>query len=203
MLAPGQVYYKPWRVVHSLTSSDTTGTTLNFTGTFSVTPTDLGLSLFGPGEIYFEIRFIGHRAILPICYSATSSLPPTPTPTPTPTATSGPTPTPTPTSTLTPTPTPTATSYASSMYVSGMQSTCSNFCTTNYNISTLTGSEQSYASVSVGDILDISVAGFYAVSNISTDTTTGPFKIIEIQINEGNGTVTDVLQCSGGSCVPL
>jgi hypothetical protein len=85
MLAPGQVYYKPWRVVHSLTSANTTGTTLNFTGTFSVTPTDLGLVSFGSGEIYFEIRFIGHRAILPICYSATSSLGPTPTPTPTPT----------------------------------------------------------------------------------------------------------------------
>lgn len=203
MLAPGQSYYKPWRVVHSLTSSNTTGSTINFTGSFSVAPPDLGLSLFGPGEMYFEIRFIGHRSILPICYSATSGLAPTPTPTPMPTATPTPTPGPTSTPSTTPTPTPTATSYASSMYVSGMQATCGNFCTTNYNISTLTGSEQSYASVSIGDIIDISVAGFYAISNVSTDTTTGPFKVMEIQVYDGNGTITDILQCSGGSCVPL
>ena len=120
MLAPGQVYYKPWRVVHSLTSSDTTGTTLNFTGTFSVTPTDLGLVSFGSGEMYFEIRFIGHRAILPICYSATSSLGPTPTPTGTPGPTATPTPTPTatgPTATPTPTPTPTPTLCPSTDYL--------------------------------------------------------------------------------------
>lgn len=108
MLAPGQSYYKPWRVVHSLTSSNTTGSTINFTGSFSVAPADLGLSLFGPGEMYFEIRFIGHRSILPICYSASSGLAPTPTPTPGPTSTPTPTPTATPIG-PTPTPTPTAT----------------------------------------------------------------------------------------------
>jgi hypothetical protein len=116
MLAPSQVYYKPWRVVHSLTSSNTTGTTLNFTGTFTVSPSDLGLVSFGSGEMYFEIRFIGHRAVLPICYSATSNVGPTPTPT----ATIAPTPTPTatgPTSTPTPTPTPTPTLCPSTDYL--------------------------------------------------------------------------------------
>jgi len=57
---------------------------------------------------YYEIRFIGRRAIYPIMGSFTVTYPPpTPTPTPTPSLTPGLTPTPTSTNNPTPTPTPT------------------------------------------------------------------------------------------------
>ena len=54
---------------------------------------------------YFEIRFIGERAIYPVCrtYTVSTITQPTPTPTPTPTVTpSGGSPTPTPTPSVTP-----------------------------------------------------------------------------------------------------
>jgi hypothetical protein len=104
MLAPGQNYYKPWRVVHSRGSSSITATTFSETGaTFTVSPALAGVSSFVPGTYYFEVRFIGHRSIYPVCVTRTLSVPPfppQPTPTPTPTATPTPTTTPTPTPTI-------------------------------------------------------------------------------------------------------
>lgn len=100
MLAPSQNYYKPWRVVHSRSTSTITATTFSETSaTFTVTPSLAGVSSFTNGIYYFEIRFIGHRSIFPVCAQLNiSTIPsPTPTPTPTPTATATPTPTPTPT----------------------------------------------------------------------------------------------------------
>jgi hypothetical protein len=111
MLAPGQDYYKPWRIVASVASTtNITGTT--FTGTLTtatITPSSVGLTTFTAGTYYFEFRFIGHLSVYPVCANLDLT-PITPTPTPTPTSTPtppGPTPTPTPTNTPTPTGTPT------------------------------------------------------------------------------------------------
>jgi hypothetical protein len=126
-------------------------------------------------------------------------IPPTATPTPTLTAT--PTPTPTPSSTPGPTPTPTATSsFAQTIYISGNQGTCSNFCTTNYSINTQIGSDDTYLNLVIGDFVDITSAGFYAYSSSSTDTSTGPFRIMEV---DGTGQIIDILVCSGSSCIAL
>jgi hypothetical protein len=65
----------------------------------------MGVSTFTNGTYYFEFRFIGKRAVYPVCanYTISTITPqPTPTPTPSPTPTVGPTPTPTPTPTVTP-----------------------------------------------------------------------------------------------------
>lgn len=107
MMAEGQDYYKPFRLVDYEDTSSTGSTTAS--GTFtsvSITPSMMGLSSFSTGTYYFEIRFIGHRAIYPVCATLSLTVP-TPTPTPTPTRTL--TPTPTITRTLTPTPTPSIT----------------------------------------------------------------------------------------------
>ena len=106
MMAEGQDYYKPFRMVMFSTDPLITATTRTKSGTFSVTPSMMGLTTFSSGTYYFEVRFIGKRAIYPVCVTLNLT-PPTPTPTPTNTPTS--TPTPTPTATSTPTPTPTVT----------------------------------------------------------------------------------------------
>jgi len=109
MLAPGQDYFKPWRVVQSRSSLTTNLTTFTESGvTFTVTPSNVGLTTFTDGTYYFEVRFIGHRSIYPVCLSL-NIVAPTPTPTPTPTRTPTLTPTSTPSITTTPTPTPTDT----------------------------------------------------------------------------------------------
>ena len=107
MLAQGQNYYKPYRMVFYSTNNLTTVDTATKVGTFTVTPAMMGLASFSSGTYYFEVRFIGKRAVYPVCVNL-SLAPPTPTPTPTvtPTPTATPTPTPTPTVTVTPTPTP-------------------------------------------------------------------------------------------------
>jgi hypothetical protein len=110
MLAAGQTYFKPWRCVDIVTSGTTGSTTYSGTNTITVTPSQMGLSTFIYGTYYFEFRFIGSKAIYPVCYTYDASTLPTPTPTPTVT----PTPTPiAPTATPTPTPTPTGSGYTS------------------------------------------------------------------------------------------
>jgi hypothetical protein len=103
MTEPTKEYYKPWRMVSGVTTSTITATTKTDTFTFIVTPSMMGVSSFSNGVYNFEIRFIGKRAIYPLCYTTSIILPsPTPTPTNTPTRTPGLTTTPTPTPTLTP-----------------------------------------------------------------------------------------------------
>jgi hypothetical protein len=106
MLAPGQEYYKPWRLIQSRSITNLTATTFTETTTFTATASQMGLTSLPNGTYYFEVRFIGHRSIYPICLSLNLSVP-TPTPTPTMTPTITPTPTRTPDITTTPTPTPT------------------------------------------------------------------------------------------------
>ena len=120
MLPPSQEYYKPFRVVQSTSSSNLVLTTITQSTTFTITPSMFNLVGFTDGIYNFEVRFIGHRSIYPICTSLNITMPvvtPTPTasggPTPTPSATGGPTPTPTttgPTATPSATPSPTPTS---------------------------------------------------------------------------------------------
>jgi len=118
MLTPDQDYFKPWRIIQTQGYSPITATTVTSSTTFTITASQAGVASFTSGTYYFEVRFIGHRAIYPVCVSLDlnpgTPLPsptptgtgPTQTPTPTPTTTSL---TPTPTSSSTPTPTPTGT----------------------------------------------------------------------------------------------
>jgi hypothetical protein len=207
-LGPTQIYYKPWRIVDLITSSSINTTTVNASGNFSIIPSNLGLSTFTSGTYYFEVRFIGHRSIYPVCVNLDLTVV-EPTPTPTPTATLTPTPTatatptgpePTPTPTATPTATPTG---GSTIYAHGtVRGTCSDYCSTNYNIDVLTTADDTYASLTIGDTIygQGGVAGFVAYSNVSTDTTTGPFRIAEI---DSSGVITGIFICVGGSCDPL
>jgi hypothetical protein len=207
MLAPGQDYYKPWRIVDSRSQLDLTLTASTITQTITITPSQMGLTTFTSGTYYFEVRFIGHRSIYPVCVNLNLTLPtPTPTATPTVTATptpTGPEPTPTPTPTVTPTATATPTPTGEEIYTHGtVRATCSDFCNTNYNIDVLTTADATYASLTIGDTIygQGGVAGFVAYSNISTDTTTGPFRIAEI---DSSGVITGIFICVGGSCDPL
>jgi hypothetical protein len=107
MMDAATTYYKPWRLVNSITTTGITQSTITSITSFTITPAMMGLTSFTDGIYNFEVRMIGHRAIYPICLSANLTTFPTPPPTPTPTATPTPTPTgPTPTPTPTPTPYP-------------------------------------------------------------------------------------------------
>ena len=125
MMAAGQSYYKPWRMVYNYDNFTTGDTTANIAGTFTVTPSQVGLTSFTNGTYNFEVRFIGLKAIYAIPRTITVSSLSTPTPTPSPTPTLTPTPSPTATSTPTPTPggpTPTPTPTPSptpGLYTSG------------------------------------------------------------------------------------
>lgn len=112
LLGPNQIYYKPWRLIGTISTTGSTITGDTQVTTFDVIPSDLGLTGFTNGDYSLEVRFIGKRSIYPVCGSFTGMMPtptPTPTATPTPTPTLTATPTPTPTLTATPTPTPSAT----------------------------------------------------------------------------------------------
>jgi hypothetical protein len=133
--------------------------------------------------------------------TGTQSVTPTQTSTPTSTTTSTPTPTSTialtPTNTATPSPTPFPTIFTHG----AVRATCSDFCTTNYNITTVTSASDTYAGLVIGDfIYGISGAGFIAYSNVSTNTTTGPFRIAQI---DSNGEVIAIFICNGVTCEPL
>jgi hypothetical protein len=106
-MVEGQDYFKPWRLVDYVETGSTGSTTASGSNTVLITPSQMGISSFDNGTYYFEFRFIGHRAIYPVCQSIAIGTLPTPTPTPTPTPV---TPTPTPTG---PTPTPTPSLFSS------------------------------------------------------------------------------------------
>ena len=67
MIAGGQTYYKPWRLVELVTDIFTGITTKSGSDTFTVTPSQMGLTSFSSGTYYFEIRMIGLKSIYPIC----------------------------------------------------------------------------------------------------------------------------------------
>ena len=72
-MVPNQLYYKPWRVVDTLTQTGPFLTQYSGTNTFFILPSNFGLTTFVNGVYYFEIRFIGHLAIDPICVQYTIS----------------------------------------------------------------------------------------------------------------------------------
>jgi hypothetical protein len=120
---------------------------------------------------------------------------------PVPTVSSGNCSSPTPSPTTTLTATPSSTPYPTIFTHGSVRAVCDDFCTTNYNITTETNSSNPYAALTIGDfIYGISGAGFIAYSDVSTDTTTGPFRIAEI---DSNGEVLSIKVCSGGLCIPL
>ena len=107
------------------------------------------------------------------------------------------------TTTTTAGPTTTTTTAGPEIYTHGVvRGTCSDYCTINYLIQTATYATGTYLTLTIGDTIDGQggVAGYVAYSDQITDTNTGPFKIAEI---DEVGVVTDILVCSGGSCVPL
>ena len=63
----------------------------------------------------------------------------------------------------------------------------------------------SYLTVASGDIIlgGILAPGFYAYAATSTDTQTGPFRIMQIISSGGQNEVSSILECSGGTCVLL
>lgn len=67
MIAAGQTYFKPWRLVDIVTSGTTGSTTYSGSNTVTVTPFMMGLTTFTSGTYYFEIRMIGLKSIYPIC----------------------------------------------------------------------------------------------------------------------------------------
>ena len=76
VMAAGQDYYKPWRLIGSqstLTTGSTTFTSTNRDATF--TPADLGLTTFVSGNYYFEFRFVGATGIFPVCRTLNITIP--------------------------------------------------------------------------------------------------------------------------------
>ena len=68
VMAAGQNYYKPWRLIGSQSTASvgsTTFTSTNRDATF--TPADLGLTTFVSGNYNFEFRFVGATSIYPVC----------------------------------------------------------------------------------------------------------------------------------------
>ena len=108
MSLPSSLDYKPWIVVDDVSIGSINVGTYVGGSTFTVVPSQFGIASFENGLYYFEVRFIGHRAIYPVCISYQIGEEPTPTPTETPfgpTVEPTPTPTgPTPEPTITPTP---------------------------------------------------------------------------------------------------
>ena len=100
-MKPTELYYKPFRMVDNVLSPSTVITTTGATETFTMLPSQLGLTSLTNGTYYFEFRLISKKAVVPICKTIVISTVPAPSPTPTSTP-STPTPTPTPTLTSTP-----------------------------------------------------------------------------------------------------
>jgi hypothetical protein len=99
MQSPTKAYFKPWICVGAVQDNNVNLTYKTDIYTIWVTPQMMGQTTFSSGTYYFEVRFLGKRAVFPVSTSKTLTLP-TPTPTPGPTVTpGGPTPTPTPTAT--------------------------------------------------------------------------------------------------------
>ncbi|CAB5214245.1 hypothetical protein UFOVP185_40 [uncultured Caudovirales phage] len=91
---PDKSYYKPWICGGFVSDSNVNLTSKTGTASFNISAANLGQTTLSYGTYYFEIRFLGKRAIYPSM--ATFTIPAPITPTPTPTATLTPTPTPPP-----------------------------------------------------------------------------------------------------------
>ena len=73
-MGSGQTYFKPWRLVSN--TQITNGlTTYTINSSFTITPSQMGLTTFVSGTYYFEFRFIGSNAIFPVNISRTITVP--------------------------------------------------------------------------------------------------------------------------------
>jgi len=194
-----QGYYRFYSTVPSTSMRSATGFIENYLGDLVCpTPTPTPTNTSTPTQTITET---------PTQTPTPTTTPAEATPTPTPTTTETPTQTPTQTSTVggvtpTPTATPTPTEAIQIFTHSAVLVTCSGYCNTNYNITTSTSATAAYAALTIGDTIfgQGGVAGFVAYSNVSTDTTTGPFRIAEI---DSSGVITGIFICVGGVCDPL
>tara|TARA_R100000935_G_scaffold55678_1_gene85870 strand:+ start:9616 stop:10974 length:1359 start_codon:yes stop_codon:yes gene_type:complete len=91
------------------------------------------------------------------------------------------------------------------IFISSFQTVCDTFCDgTNRTIPLQreTSTCDSYLDVGIGDVIAGAAlgVGFYAYAATSTDTQTGPFRIM--QITSGNN-ISALFECIGSSCQPL
>ena len=89
------------------------------------------------------------------------------------------------------------------IYLSSLQDVCSVFCDgTNRAITSQrqTTNNHNYSQIALNDVITPSVLtdGFYAYAATSTDTSTGPFQIMQLE----NNVVIGLNLCSGASCSP-
>jgi hypothetical protein len=76
MLAAGQNYYKPWRLIDAVGTSSFGATTQTITNrNVTVTAGQMGLGSFVTGTYYFEFRFIGLKSIFPVCQTLSITVP--------------------------------------------------------------------------------------------------------------------------------
>jgi hypothetical protein len=69
MMVPQALSFKPWIVIQTQSTNTTGSAFFNGSTTFSVVPAQFDVASFTTGTYYFEVRFIGHRAIYPVCLS--------------------------------------------------------------------------------------------------------------------------------------
>jgi hypothetical protein len=76
VMAPNQLYYKPWRCIGAQRTSTTGSTTFTSTNVnISFTPALLGLTTFVSGVYNFEFRFVGATSIFPVCAPLSITIP--------------------------------------------------------------------------------------------------------------------------------
>jgi hypothetical protein len=63
----GYNYFKPWRTISFLSTSIGNTTTSVTNQNFNVSAQRAGVPSFTSGTYYFEFRFIGEKAIFPVC----------------------------------------------------------------------------------------------------------------------------------------
>jgi hypothetical protein len=74
LMVQGQTYYSPWRIVDS-NSASVSSTTVGFNRSFTITPSQMGVTSFTTGTYYFEVRFVGGKSVYPICQTLSITVP--------------------------------------------------------------------------------------------------------------------------------
>ena len=75
-MLPNQLYFKPWRTVSFkklLVPGTPYSTYTSSSNSFTITPSQFGLTTFSNGVYNFEFRMIGKRSVYPICQTITIS----------------------------------------------------------------------------------------------------------------------------------
>ena len=75
VLAAGQTYYKPWRLVDLVTKAPPYSISYTDSNNIIITPSMMGLTTFVTGTYYFEFRFIGLKSIYPVCQTLSITVP--------------------------------------------------------------------------------------------------------------------------------